>query len=70
MWYAIVSIFDALAGRMIAGVLNLSSSHPVAVALMLSVLMILVCGLWLEMMGVRFGGTPDRHDRPVRLRRP
>lgn len=69
MWYGVVSVFDALAGRMIAGVLNLSSSHPVAVGLMLAVLMILVCGIWLETMGVRLGGTSARDRRPTRLRR-
>ena len=69
MWYGLVSIFDALAGRMIAGVLNLSSSHPVVVGLMLAVLMILVCNVWLEMMGFRLGGTPARNGRPIRLPR-
>ena len=50
----VVSIFDAMVGRMLAGVLNLSSAHPAAVCLMLVGLAALVGSIWLETLGVRF----------------
>lgn len=62
----VVSIFDAAVGRLLAGVLNLSSAHPVVVAVMLAVLTALVCTVWMETMGVRLQRTPAQQDRPIR----
>jgi hypothetical protein len=72
MWNRVVSLFDVVAGRMIAGVLNLSSAHPVAMVLILAVLAALVCTTWLDLIGVRFDEPwwrPEQAGDPGRARR-
>lgn len=65
MWNNVVSFFDVMAGRMMAGVLNLSSDHPVVMLSILALLLVLVCTVWVDLMEIRL----DALRRPAKAPR-
>ena len=73
MLNSLVSIGNIALDRLIAGILAMSLDHPLVMLGALALMIVLVCGLWVDLMEVRadvlrreaMSGT----ERPIRFRR-
>lgn len=72
MWNTIVATTDSLVGRLILGVLNVSSDHPFLFVGGAAVLLCLTMSVWVDLLGVRLEvmrSMSDAPERVIKLRR-
>lgn len=73
MWNTIVTTADSLVGRLMLGVLNLSSDHPVLFIGAAAVLLCLTLSVWIDLLGLRLEMVRTMSDslpeRVIKLRR-
>lgn len=73
MWNTIVASADSLVGRLILGVLNLSSDHPILFVAAAAILLCLTMSVWVDLLGLRLDMVRTMSDsaseRVIKLRR-
>ena len=69
----VVSIGDIALDRLISGILTMSLDHPLVMSGALTLMIVLVCALWVDLVAVRADvirrQSKSPTGRPIRLRR-